>query len=132
MRLEIKMRGRQAHRTPDIRRNNPGWGDETFTDIESLALPLPTGHTLRLAGFAQYNFFVEASAPLAGGGERIEAFWLCGEVDGRVALFGVYPAQGRIVKDIRPLGQEWGGGATRGWRPGIRAARQVFAVEGNR
>lgn len=128
MRLEIKMRGKQTHRTPDIRRHNPGWGEATFADIEALALPLPNGHVLRLAGFARYNFFVEASAPLAGGGERIEAFWLCGEVGGRVNLFGVYPGQGRIIKDLRPLGREWGGGPTRGWRPGIRATRQVFEI----
>ena len=132
MRLEIKMRGRGTHRTPDIRRKNPGWGDQDFKDIEALALPLPTGHTLRLAGFARYNFFVEASAPLSGNGERIEAFWLCGEAGGRVSLFGVYPARGMVIKDIKPLGREWGGGPTRGWRPGIQTARQVFEVEAPR
>jgi len=132
MQIEVKMRGRVPHLTPDIREKNPGWGDEDFRDIEGLRLNLPTGHVLHLAGFAQYNFFVEASAPLSGGGERIEAFWLCGEVDGRVDMFGVFPAAGQVVKLRRLFGKEWGGGPTRGWRPGIRAASQVFNVEGGR
>ena len=65
MRLEIKMRGRCLHRTADIRETNPGWGQENFADIESLALPLPTGHRIVLAGFEAYNFFVEASQALS-------------------------------------------------------------------
>lgn len=128
MRLEIKMRGRTLHRTPDIRRSNPGWGDEDFRDIESVALPLPTGHRIVLAGFEGYNFFVEASAPLAGGGSRIEAFWLCGRLDGVVRMFGVWPRENKVVRTMRRDGQEWGGGPTRGWRTGVRAGKQIFAV----
>jgi len=28
-------------------------------------------------------------------------------------------ARGRIVREVKPCGQEWGGGATRGWQAGL-------------
>lgn len=129
MRLEIKMHGRTLHRTPDIREASPGWGEEGFADIESIGLPLPTGHRIVLAGFEAYNFFVEASQGLSGRGPaRIEGFHLCGRLGERVYMVGIFPGRRMVKKDIRPAGQEWGGGPTRGWRPGRRAARQIFDV----
>jgi len=104
--------------TPDVRLPDPGWQDRpTWRPITSLELYLPTGHRLVLAGFEAYNFFAEASQPLAGGSARLEALWFCGRRGASVDTWRV--ARGRIVREVKPCGQEWGGGATRGWQAGL-------------
>lgn len=104
--------------TPDIRHFDPGWGNEIFNrQIESLEFFLPTGHKILLAGMEQFNFFVEASQSLSGKSDIIAA-WLCGKVpcSSLVEMWRV--GNGKVVRNRVPWGKEWGGGPTRGWRPG--------------
>lgn len=104
--------------TPDIRRHNPGWGDEVFNrQIESLEFYLPTGHRILLAGMEQYNFFVEASQSLSGKTD-IAAFWFCGKVPCLPIVEMWRVGNGKVVRNRIPWGKEWGGGPTSGWRPG--------------
>lgn len=106
--------------TPDIRRSNPGWGDEIFNRvIEKLEFFLPTGHRLVMSGMEHYNFFVEAVQVMSGGKTGIQAFYFCGKLPGRniVELWRV--GDGQIVRDQKPMGCEWGGGPTSGWKPGF-------------
>jgi hypothetical protein len=108
--------------TPDLRHANPGWGDEIFNRrIESLELFLPTGHRIVMSGMEAYNFFVEATQDMSRrSGAQIEAFWLCGklpvEQPAQVEMWRI--GQGKIIRLRKPWGQEWGGTATRGWKPG--------------
>lgn len=104
--------------TPDIRRHNPGWGDEIFNrQIESLELFLPTGHRVLMAGMERFNFFVEASQSSNGTAE-IAAFWLCGKIP-RSDLVEMWRiGNGKVIRGRAPWGREWGGGPTRGWKPG--------------
>lgn len=105
--------------SPDIRHTDPGWGDEAFNrQLESLEFFLPTGHRVVLSGMEEYNFFVEASAQLSGGGNRIEALWLCGKLQHQPIVEMWRIGQGKVVRLRRPWGKEWGGAATRGWKPG--------------
>ena len=107
--------------TSDIRHKNPGWGDEIFNRIiERLEMYLPTGHRVVLAGMEQYNFFVEAMQSIRSRkGAVIRAFWLCGKLPGKdvVELWRV--GDGRVTRSCMPWGREWGGGPTRGWKPGV-------------
>jgi len=109
--------------TPDVRRHNPGWGDEVFDRvIEQLEFFLPTGHKIALAGMAQYNFFVEAVQSIRiRHGAEIRAFWLCGKLpkDAIVEMWRVGDGE-KVFHDRRPWGREWGGGPTRGWKKGSR------------
>lgn len=105
--------------TPDIRRHNPGWGDEVFNrQIESLEFYLPTGHRILLAGMEQYNFFVEASQSLMSGKTDIAAFYFCGKVPCLPIVEMWRVGNGKVVRNRIPWGKEWGGGPTSGWRPG--------------
>ena len=105
--------------TPDIRLSNPGWGDEIFNrQIESLEFFLPTGHRVVLSGMEAYNFFVEASQGLGGTEARIEAFWLCGKLPERTVVEMWRIGQGKVLRQQRPWGEEWGGSATLGWKIG--------------
>lgn len=114
--------------TPDIRRHNPGWGDEVFNrQIESLEFYLPTGHRIFLAGMEQFNFFVEASQSLSGKTD-IAAFWLCGKLPSinQVEMWRI--GNGQVVRSREPWGQEWGGGPTRGWKPGSLQVHTISTI----
>lgn len=106
--------------TPDIRHNNPGWGDEIFNrQIELIEFFLPTGHRIVMSGMEALNFFVEASDSLSGqSGARIEAFWLCGKLPDQPIVEMWRIGQGKVVRQQRAWGKEWGGSATRGWKLG--------------
>jgi hypothetical protein len=116
--------------TPDLRHTNPGWGDEIFNrQIESIEFLLPTGHRIVLSGMEAYNFFVEASDSLSGkSGARIEAFWLCGKLPHQDLVEMWRIGEGKVVRQRRPWGQEWGGTATRGWKLGLIGSKPVSAV----
>lgn len=114
---------------PDIRHTNPGWGDEVFNrQIECLEFFLPTGHRVLLSGMEAYNFFVEASQGIGGTAARIEAFWLCGKLPGQDLVEMWRIGQGKVIRQQRPWGKEWGGTATRGWKIGAIGATPVSSV----
>jgi len=107
--------------TPDIRHNDPGWASELFNrPIEMLEFFLPTGHKIVLSGMEQYNFFVEAAqSPGQRGGAEIQAFWLCGKMPGKDIVETWRVGDGKIIRDRRSWGIEWGGGPTKGWKCGV-------------
>jgi hypothetical protein len=107
--------------TPDIRRSDPGWGDEIFNrQIEQLEFFLPSGHKIVLAGMESYNFYVEATQSFSKkGGARIEAFWFLGKPPGSPLIEMWRIGKGKVFHDHKPWGQEWGGTATRGWKSGL-------------
>ena len=112
-------------------RIHPRWGDEVFNrPIETLDFSLPTGHRIRLTGYEQYNFFVECSKPLCCGPARIEAFFLAGKSGRIVDIWRI--GNGRVVRDKRPWGAEWGGASTRGWKPGESGRRASTDIIGDR
>jgi len=106
--------------TPDIRHNNPGWGDEVFNStIEKLEFFLPTGHCLVMSGMDQYNFFVEAvQSTRSRGSAEIKAFWFCGKLPGKDIVEMWRVGNGKVIRDRKPWGHEWGGGPSRGWKAG--------------
>ena len=110
--------------TPDIRHNNPGWGDEVFNRvIERLEFFLPTGHRIVLAGMEQYIFFVEAvQSTKSRGSAEIEAFWLCGKLPEKDIVEMWRVGNGKVIRQRKPWGLEWGGGPVRGWKQGIAGA----------
>jgi hypothetical protein len=117
--------------TKDVRRNDPGWGSEVFNrTIEQLELFLPTGHRIVLVGMEQYNFFVEAVQSLAAGSRHseINAFWLCGKLPGQPVIEMWRVGEGKVVRQRKPFGMEWGGTATTGWRLGVVGSECVSRV----
>jgi hypothetical protein len=118
--------------TPDIRRHDPGWASEPFNrPIERLELFLPTGHRLVLAGMEQYNFFIEAvQSTRTRGAAQIRAFWLCGKPPGRDIVEMWRIGAGRIIRDRKPWGREWGGGPTRGWKQGAAGDTVISGIHG--
>lgn len=106
--------------TPNVWMENPRWGDEIFNRvIESLEFYLPTGHVIYMSGMEQYNFFVEAAqSKKTKGKAEILAFWLCGKLPGMNLVEMWRVGNGRVVRDRKPFGREWGGHATRGWKQG--------------
>jgi hypothetical protein len=117
--------------TPDVRRRDPGWASESFNrEIESLEFILPTGHRIVLSGMAQYNFFVEAThSTRSKGGAKIKAFWLCGKLPGKDIVEMWRIGDGKVIHDRKPFGQEWGGGPTRGWKPGAIGEQAVSRLK---
>jgi len=115
--------------TPDIRHNNPGWGDEIFNrTLESIEFFLPTGHRLAMSGMEQYNFFVEAvQSTKSRGRARIKAFWFLGKLPGQNLVEMWRVGDKKVIRERRPWGREWGGSATRGWKPGV-AGKPVSAI----
>jgi len=111
-----------AYTSPDIRRKDPEWATEYGAKkegIREMALKMPKWKKkIRLTGYEAYNFFVEASQAMSGGGARIEAFCVCGRSRGRVVVFRVTP-DGRMTSWAAEDGREYGGSATRGWRKGV-------------
>jgi hypothetical protein len=120
--------------TPDIRRRNPGWGDEVFNrTIETLEFFLPTGHRIFLSGMEQYNFFVEAvQSTRARGKAEIRAFWFCGKLPDRNVVEMWRVGYGKVIHDRKPWGREWGGGPTRGWKPGLVGVRVRSEISNGR
>jgi len=117
--------------TPDIRRNDPGWASEIFSrPIESLEFFLPTGHRLVMSGMEQYNFFVEAvQSTRTRGKARIEAFWFCGKLPGKDVVEMWRVGDGKVIRDRKPWGREWGGGPTRGWKAGVTSNRYASHID---
>ncbi len=108
--------GPKEYVTGDVR-VNPGWGDEMFSrPIERIDFKLPTGHIIHLAGYEQYNFFAECSEPVGRGPARVEAFYLAGKNGTVVDIWRI--GGGTVTRGRKPWGREWGGGPTRGWKPG--------------
>jgi len=145
----------RSYTTPDVRFTNPGWDSEVFDrQIESLEFFLPTGHKIILAGMEAYNFFIEATQTFTRGsrqGARLEAFWLCGLLPVRDKALGVrndqealcyasrltpHPSpvemwrigQGRVIRQRKPWGQEWGGTPTGGWKLGLVGTTPVSCI----
>lgn len=116
--------------TPDIRNTDPGWASELFNrPIECLEFFLPTGHVIVLAGMEQYNFFVEAAQSLGSRSAQIEAFWFCGKLPNCDAVKMWRVGKGKVVRQRRPWGKEWGGGPTSGWKPGVSGHLVTKLVE---
>lgn len=111
----------KEYTTPDIRRNNPGWGDEVFNRvIERLEFFLPTGHRIVMSGMEQYNFFAEATqSTRTRRGAEIKAFWLCGKLPGHKTVDMWRVGDSKVIRQRKSWGQEWGGGPTRGWKQGV-------------
>lgn len=118
----------RSYLTPDVRRANPGWDSEVFNrQIEQIEFFLPTGHKIILSGMEAYNFFIEATQAFSRrGGARIEAFWLCGKLPNPspltphaspVEMWRI--GQGKVIRQQKPWGREWGGTPTRGWKMGL-------------
>lgn len=120
----------KQYTTPDIRSNDPGWGDEIFHNgIESLEFFLPTGHRLVLAGMEKYNFFVEAVEDLGRRGKAsIEAFWFLGKIPGKDLTECIRISEGCIERVRHKHGCEWGGTPTRGWKKGIIGGTVLCSV----
>ena len=127
----------RSYMTPDVRRTNPGWDSEVFNrKIEQIEFFLPTGHKIILSGMEAYNFFIEATQAMSGkGGARIEAFWLCGKLPNSSRLTP-HPSpvemwrigQGKVIRQQKPWGREWGGAPTRGWKLGQIGALPVSTI----
>ena len=129
-RMRVRFAGKLPPReyvTPDVRNADPGWGDEIFNrQMTSLEFHLPTGHRIVLAGMQAYNFFVEATQSFSRqGGARIEAFWLAGKLPGQplVELWRI--GNGQVTRNRKPWGEEWGGTATSGWKPGAVGCKTI-------
>lgn len=118
--------------TPDIRHTNPGWDSEVFNrKIERIEFFLPTGHKIILSGMEAYNFFVEATQAFSRhGGARIEAFWLCGKLPAASEVEMWRIGQGKVIRQRKAWGQEWGGGPTRGWKLGMVGSSPVSQIIG--
>lgn len=120
----------KTYTTADVRRENPGWRDEIFNrTIESLEFFLPTGHKILLAGMEKYNFFVEAvQSTRTRGAAEIKAFWLLGKPPGQDVAEVWRIGNGKVVRDRKPFGREWGGGPTRGWKAGATGGRVLSMI----
>ena len=116
--------------SPDVRHANPGWDDEAFNrQMESLEFFLPTGHKIMLAGLEAYNFFIEATQSFSRrGGARIESFFVAGKLPALPVVELWRIGDGRVTRDRKPWGAEWGGTATRGWKLGLVGADPVSAL----
>jgi hypothetical protein len=106
--------------SPDIRRRDPGWASaEIKNAIEKMEFYLPSGHKILMSGMAAYCFFVEASQALSGRGKtRIEAFWFCGRLPQTKIVEMWRVGSGKVIRQRKPFGSEWGGTAIAGWKPG--------------
>jgi len=127
----IKFSDGVTYTSPDIRRKDPGWATEYGAKkegIREMVLRMPKwGKEIRLTGYEAYNFFVEASQSMSGGGARIEAFCVCGKSRGKAVVYRVMP-EGAMTSWEAPDGQEYGGAATRGWRKGLIGERSRSGV----
>lgn len=122
----------RSYITPDVRFTNPGWDSEVFNrQIEQIEFFLPTGHKILMSGMEAYNFFIEATQGLSGrGGARLEAFWLCGKLPAASEVEMWRIGQGKVIRQRKAWGQEWGGGPTRGWKLGLVGAAPISRIIG--
>ncbi len=108
--------------TPDIQHTDPGWGSELFNRmIEKLEFYLPTGHRLVLAGMEQYNFFIEAVQSFGKGckGRAVmKRICFMGKLPGQNIVDRYIIGDRKIWRDRKPLGMEWHGDTTVGWKAG--------------
>ena len=120
--------------TPDIRHDDPGWASEIFSrPIEMLEFFLPTGHRIILSGMEKYNFFIEVlQSKKTRGRAQINAFWFCGKLPGKDLVEMWRIGDGKVIRDRKPWGCEWGGGPTRGWKPGIPGSPLSMIRRGNK
>lgn len=108
--------------TPDIRSNNPGWGDEIFNRvIEKLEFFIPTGHELIMSGFEQYNFFIEALQVFGKAPELIQAIWFCGKTPKSDDVIIWIIRDKKMLQFKERWGHEYNGGPTSGWKIGVRS-----------
>jgi hypothetical protein len=109
---------------------DPMWGDEQLNrQLESIEFFLPNAHKIVLSGMEAYNFFVEVSQAFGGkGGARIEAFFLAGKLPGQDVAEMWRIGNGKVVRDRKSYGEEWGGTATRGWKLGVVGNSPVSAI----
>lgn len=127
--------GPREYISQDIRRNDPGWGTETFVHpIRSLVLFLPSSHRIVMHGMCQYNFFVEATQAFSRrSGARIKAFWLAGLPPSSDIVEMWRIGGNQVSRHRKPYGAEWGGGPTSGWKIGeaTNNPRSVLIRMGN-
>jgi hypothetical protein len=110
----------QSYTSPDIRTNNPGWGDLGIgVPISQIEFFLPTGHKIVMRGMRMYNFFIEALQSFAGNtGAQLSAVYLCG-LHPNQDIVDVWCIGNGVVKRTQAaLGSEYEGTATRGWKNG--------------
>ena len=110
-----------SHLSPDIRLQNPGWGDDIYkSSITQMEFFLPTGNKIIMRGMIEYNFFIEAIQSMSrNNGADLHAVYICGRFpeSNIVDLWKI--GNGAVVHDRKIYGQEYDGTATRGWKPGI-------------
>lgn len=130
-RIELKFNTGMNHITPDVRRSNPGWGDEKLNllgGIDRLKFHLPEKIEIHMVGFERYNFFIEATQDFgARTASKIEAFWFMGQYTDKKGrqLVRSYCVQFRnniITTDLHMWGREYFGTASRGWKDGVKGA----------
>jgi len=123
MKYTIKYADGIQYISPDVREKDPGWASEAEgkkVGIEEISIKLPNDMTLILKGYEKYNFFVEVAQSLnKKSSAEIQAFFFCGASQGFVCIWKIDYKTKQIIKDIKPEGQEYGGGPTRGWRMGL-------------
>lgn len=106
---------------PSVLSGNPQWADEHSTKaVERMSFRV--GESLyHLEGFDAYNLFVEASQSFGGGSApaRIERVYFLAAKRGRVVRYCIDLRAKNLVIEALDWGKEYGGGKTRGWRPGI-------------
>lgn len=112
-----------VYSSPDLFSKDPGWSSEengTLGGIRQIRVPVTSSKSIILTGFEKYNFFVEVSQNIGGGGRaKIERFYFCGASKGTVLSYIINPNDRTIIKQVSKEGQEYCGTATRGWRQGI-------------
>ena len=100
--------------------------------IEELRFYLPTGHVIVLSGMAEYCFFVEASQALSKqptARARIEAFWICGRYPETDTVESWRIGNGRVVRERKRFGAEWGGTPISGWKRGAIGSKPVSVIQ---
>lgn len=136
-RIALKFDTGATHLTADVRRKNPGWADERLNlmgRVESFDFFLPQNIQIHMERFEAYNFFVEASRNLGGGGRgRLEALWFMGKYRDRkgkelVRTYSVRFRDNVITKNVVLFGREYYGTSSRCWRDGLIGARARCAV----
>lgn len=100
-------------------------------EIESLIYSLPDGNLIILREYEAYNHLVEATQNFYGSDnvkETIRAIYLMGLEKGvvtsyRITLYEIKDSKykiGDITRREYPIGKEYYGAPTRGWKKGIK------------
>lgn len=108
--------------SPDVR-VDPRWADEDMGrfPIERLEFYLPTGHAIVMSGMESYCLFLEAVESFSGGKPDIVGVWLCGKLPEEPTVEMWRIGEGKVIRQRKPYGKEWGGTAISGWKPGYTA-----------